>query len=238
MKIDNMMIMGRARRQINSDKGFSHVVFRTNNREFYFETDHVKNCIILAAKQYKQKHGIKIIDYCLMSNHCHFTMWYPTVQKLSAFMHDMNLAIARTVNGFYQRRGKAIEDRFRSPVICDFSYCLSAIHYIWLNPVKAHLINVRDAQNYRYCSLFYRYRGLKDPLIDSYADLKALTGFDVLQNSRSEQEFARNQLNALKSKILKQLENLKESIFDHVHTVGSIETIKARLSIFKSFDSS
>lgn len=230
--------MGLARRNINSDKGFSHIVFRTNNREFYFESDHIKRCIIFAAKKYKLRHGIKVIDYCLMSNHCHFTMWYPTVDKLSAFMHDMNLAIARSVNGYYQRRGKAIEDRFRSPVICDLSYCLSTIHYIWLNPVKAKMIASKDAQDYRYCSLFYRYRGLKDPLADSYADLKALTGFDVLQNSRSEQDFARNQLNALKSKLLEQWERLKESIFDHAHTIGNQNTITARLAILKRNDSS
>lgn len=238
MKIAIIGLMGRARRQINGDKGFSHIVFRTNNREFYFETDHIKNCIILAAKQYKQKYGIKIIDYCLMSNHCHFTMWYPTVQNLSAFMHDMNLSIARTVNGFYQRRGKAIEDRFRSPVISDYSYCLSTIHYIWLNPVKANMITIKDAQNYQFCSLYYRYRGLKDPLADSYEDLKAHTGFDVLQSSRSEQHFTRNQLNALKSKIRDQWERLKESIFDHVHTIGSLKAIRKRLKSWQSYDSS
>lgn len=153
-------------------------------------------------------------------------------------MHDMNLAIARTVNGFYQRRGKAIEDRFRSPVICDYSYCLSTIQYIWLNPVKAKMIAIKDMQDYRYCSLFYRYRGLQDPLADSYAELKTLTGFDVLQRSRSEQDFARNQLNALKSKARNQCEKLIESIFDHAHTIGNPEAIKARLTILKKYDSS
>ena len=65
-----------------------------------------------------------------MSNHAHLLIYTPERDILSRFMHSTNLAIAKAINKEFNKRGQAIEDRYKSPVIESEAYALNTIGYI------------------------------------------------------------------------------------------------------------
>lgn len=219
--------MGIPRKQIIQDKALTHVTFRAHNREFYFQDSFIKDSILKIIKKYKLTYGIKIFDWVLLSNHAHFTIFTPNAKVLGDFMRASNKAIANLVNKVFRKSGQAIQDRYKSPVIEDIQYAVKVIGYIWLNPVRAGMIDIRHAQDYLYGSLYYKFRNIKDPLSDSYEELEDLSQFDVLKN-RTTIRFIKDYLNELKSKLLSELATYCAEIFEHTHSVGSDTFIKAR----------
>ena len=174
----------------------------------------------------KKRYGITIYDYVFMSNHPHFLIYIEDVERFSNFMRQMNREIAELVNSAFNKTGQAIQDRYRSPVIENEAYAINTVGYIWLNPVRAKMLSIEDAHEYKYSSLFCRYRGLSDPICDSYDSLKEKTGID-LTLGKSEQRFVRDHLNRL---ISRELSDFCGEIMEHVHSVGSPEFIKKRIS--------
>ena len=147
-------------------------------------------------------------------------------------MRQMNREIAELVNSVFCKTGQAIQDRYRSPVIENETYVINTVGYIWLNPVRARMLSLEDAHEYKFCSLFYRYRGLPDPICDAYDSLKENTGID-LTLGRSEQRFVRDHLNSL---ISMELSDFCPEVMEHVHSIGAPEFVKVRVSFRASSD--
>lgn len=217
--------MSRARKNILYDQCLAHITFKCHNSEFYFHSDAVKDAIIEIVAKNKKRYRIPIYDYVFMSSHPHFLIYIDEVDRFSNFMRQMNREIAELVNSIFSKTGQAIQDRYRSPVIENEAYAINTVGYIWLNPVRANMLKIEDAHEYKHCSLFYRYRGLKDPICDPYEELKENTGID-LTLGKSEQRFARDHLNSL---ISRELSDFCPEIMEHVHSLGSPEFIKRRV---------
>ena len=186
----------------------------------------MKEEILKIVAKNKKRYRIAIYDFVFMSNHPHFLVFVEEVQRFSSFMRQTNCEIARIINKTFKKTGQAIQDRYRSPVIENETYAINTVGYIWLNPVRAKMLKIEDAHEYRYCSLFYRYRGLSDPICDSYESLKDNTGID-LTAGKSEQRFARDHLNGL---IGREMSDFCPEIMEHVHSLGSTEFVERRIS--------
>ena len=108
---------------------------RGNNKQIIFkdEEDRYKylSCITDALK----KHKVKVICYCLMSNHTHLVI-YDKDNQLSLFMLVLNSKYAAYFNKKYDRVGYLFQDRFRSECINDESQLLAAYRYVLNNPYK------------------------------------------------------------------------------------------------------
>lgn len=218
--------MGRARRDILYDGCLAHVTFKCHNSSFYFKEDAIKQKLIAIVAKHKKKYGVQIFDWVFMSTHPHFLVYVKNVDVFSNFMRQTNRDIAELINGHFNKTGQVIQDRYRSPVIENEVYTLNTIDYIWLNPVRAGITSIEKACDYRFSSLFYRHRGLKDPIADSYEKLQELSGVNVTEG-QSEQRFTRDHLNAL---ISKELSHLGCDVMEHLHSLGGLEYVLQRKS--------
>ena len=225
--------MGRARQDIVTGKSLLHVTFRCHNREFYFDSNEVKSLVYKILLKYKKKHDLHIFDWVIMSNHVHLLVYAPSRDVLSRYMHSCNLAIAKTINKIFNKRGQAIEDRFRSPVIECQEYALNTVGYIWLNPLRAGMVDRNTIRSYRYSSLYFKLRGLRDRLVSSYEVLERLLGFDVLQGAKI-QEFA---LRFLASLLEREFVDDSILVFEGLHSIGS-ENFRMRRRWRREFRSS
>ena len=216
--------MSRARKDILYNNCLAHITFKCHNSEFYFHSDAVKDEIIKIVAKYKKKYRIPIYDWVFMFSHRYYLVYVEDVERLSAFMKAANCQIAKFINEVFNKTVQAIQDRYRSPIIENETYVINTIGYIWLNPVRAGMVKIEDAHEYGYCSLFYRYRGLRDPIADPYDSLRENIGVDI-PATHSEQRFARDHLNAL---ISRELSDFCPEIMEHIHSVGTPEFIRQR----------
>ena len=109
--------MGRARQDIVNNNSLLHVTFRCHNKEFYRHSHIMKTLVYKILLKYRKRFDIQILEWCLMSNRGHLLIYTPERDILSRFMHSTNLAIAKAINKEFTKRGQAIEDRYKSPVI-------------------------------------------------------------------------------------------------------------------------
>lgn len=115
----------------------------------------------------KSELGIRVISYCLMTNHVHLIV-IPGVQTehVSKLLRVVAARQTRYVNKLENRSGTLWEGRFKASLIDSDAYLLACCRYIDLNPVRAAM--VERPEQYEWSS--YRQRiGLANPTwIDAY----------------------------------------------------------------------
>lgn len=99
---------------------------------------------------------IRILSYCLMSNHWHFVLWPKKDGELSEFMRL--LTVTHTQRWHAHRHsagtGPLYQGRFKSFPIQQDGHLLSVCRYVERNALRANL--VRRAENWPWCSLSKR----------------------------------------------------------------------------------
>lgn len=79
---------------------------------------------------------VKIVNFCLMSNHFHLTLGEIREGNISRYMHKILVSWAKYINKKYERRGHVFESNFHSRHLYTNEYLLRASAYIHLNPHK------------------------------------------------------------------------------------------------------
>jgi putative transposase len=112
---------------------------------------------VLAAAQ--ERHPIRILSWCIMSNHWHFVVWPKKEGELTAFFrwlahtHAMRWRVSRHTVGY----GHLYQGRFKSlPVQAD-EHLLTVCRYVERNALTAGL--VKRAEQWRWSSLWVRMHG-------------------------------------------------------------------------------
>jgi putative transposase len=102
---------------------------------------------------------IRIVDYCILSNHWHFVVWPEKDGELTAFFrwlahtHAMRWRVSHRTVGY----GPLYQGRFKSlPVQAD-EHLLTLCRYVERNPLTAGLVT--RAEQYRWGSLWVRRSG-------------------------------------------------------------------------------
>lgn len=139
--------MPRTARQ-HSESGYYHVVLRGNGKQLIFEDDSDRQVFLKLLKRKTAADGVKIIAWCLMSNHVHMLIDDPN-HSLSHVMHAISTAYARYFNDKSGHVGAVFQGRFTSVPITSDGQLLKAVRYIHENPAKAGFSSV-DA--YRWSS--------------------------------------------------------------------------------------
>jgi putative transposase len=105
------------------------------------------------------RHPIRILSYCILSNHWHFVVWPKQDGQLTMFFrwlahtHAMRWRVSNRTVGY----GHLYQGRFKSiPVQCD-DHLLALMRYVERNPLSAGL--VKRAQLWRWGSLWSRVHG-------------------------------------------------------------------------------
>lgn len=132
-----------------STSSIYHVMIRGNEKRDIFADDEDKYKFIDVLRLKKAEKKFELYSYCLMSNHVHLLI-NEKDSSIGDIMKCINVSYAMYFNRKYNRVGHLFQDRFRSEVVENDSYMLSAARYIHNNPVLA---GVSDSPgNYKWSS--------------------------------------------------------------------------------------
>jgi len=137
-----------------------HIVQRGHNRNTVFVADEDYQYYLDNLCEWKEKLGIKLFAWCLMTNHIHLLVEPGNdARDLSELMKRLAGRQTAYVNKLEKRSGSLWEGRFKiSPVQRD-EYLLACCRYIELNPVRAKM--VEHPRHYIWSSYNER-MGIKD----------------------------------------------------------------------------
>jgi len=121
-------------------------------------------------------HELKVVSYCLMTNHVHLIVIPKTKESLSKAIGETHRLYTRKINFEQKVKGHLFQERFYSTPL-DEKHFLYALRYVEQNPVKAYM--VKYPWDYKYSSAMYRLKLIQEDkllsnheLIDSIKDYK------------------------------------------------------------------
>ncbi len=136
-----------------------HVLNRRVGRLPLFETERDYAAFERILEQAVIRTGIRLAVYCLMPNHWHLLLWPRGDDELSETMHWLTVTHTQRWHAFHKTAGTGplYQGRFKSfPVEAD-EHFLAVARYVERNALRAKL--VRRAENWRWGSLWRRYKG-------------------------------------------------------------------------------
>jgi putative transposase len=133
-----------------------HVVNRGNDRRLLFECSREFEEFLALVAWAKAQCPVRIVAYCIMSNHWHFVFWVEVDWDVSCFLHRLTTSHAKR---WRQRtntvgHGHVYQGRFKSSKIFTERYYYNVLRYVEQNPLRAHLVH--RAAHWRWSSLSER----------------------------------------------------------------------------------
>ena len=132
-----------------------------STRVFFSNRDRAEYLRLLSEQA--PRHGLKVLSYCLMTNHIHLIVVPETAEGLARGIGETHKRYTRYVNFRQGVRGYLFQGRFFSCPL-DGRHLVAAARYAERNPVRAGM--VKRAWEYRWSSAAYDV-GLveRDPLL-------------------------------------------------------------------------
>ena len=158
--------MARISRQ-NLKSLYFHIMVQGINKEYIFSTKEMKEKYKKLLKENVQKSNVKLLSYCIMSNHAHMLMYVQDFKEMSKLMQKINTSFAKFYNRKNNRVGFVFRDRYSIQQILNRQHLYNCLAYIHNNPVKAGI--VQTPQDYKYSS-YREWLGSKE-IIDEKADM-------------------------------------------------------------------
>lgn len=160
-----------ARQQrIHPPGGIHHITARGNDRQPIFHFDADRQSMMAIVEEAVARQNCRLLAFCLMDNHVHFTM-QDVDGNLSKALKHVNGVYAQRFNRRHNRTGHLFGGRFWSSLIETDSYLATAVEYVHLNPVAAGMVE-RPA-DYRWSS-YRSYVGLERP--EPFLDMELVLG--------------------------------------------------------------
>lgn len=134
----------------------AHVVNRGNDKRQLFhraaEFDDFLQLVLWA----KGRCPVRIVAYCIMSNHWHFVFWAEQEGDVSAFLHRLTTthAVSLRKRTHTVGCGHVYQDRFHDAKVFTESYYYNLLRYVEQNPMRANL--VRSCRDWKWSSLAER----------------------------------------------------------------------------------
>lgn len=126
-----------------------HLTQRGNNGQLTFFDDEDRLKYLELLRYYSTLHHLRILGYCLMTNHIHIVAVPRQEESLAGAIGRTHQQYTEHINSKYVRRGHLWQSRFYSCPM-DLDHTINAIAYAEVNPVRAGMI--RDAWDYRWSS--------------------------------------------------------------------------------------
>lgn len=129
---------------------YFHVIVQGINKEYIFGTkEMIEKYKDLLIENIRES-NVKILAYCIMSNHAHMLIYTEKIADMSKIMQKINTSFARFYNKKINRVGFVFRDRYFTQPILSRQQLFNCLVYIHNNPVKAGL--VKEAKDYKYSS--------------------------------------------------------------------------------------
>ena len=146
-----------------------HVLNRGNDRKPIFHKRGDGDAFLRLLRESKDRMpGVKVLAFCLMSNHWHLSLLPERDGLLSEFMGWLSNAHVRRYREHYHTGGDGhlYQGRFKSfPVECDF-HLLTMHRYVEANALRAGLAT--RAEEWRWGSLWHHLHGNPRGLLDEW----------------------------------------------------------------------
>jgi len=151
------------RKQQWTEEACYHVMNRGHNRERIFGDDDDRHHFLGLLERYRERFGLRLYHYCLMTNHFHVLVQLERPADLSKWLAGMLRAYVHYFNRRYRFVGHLWQGRFKSPAIQCEGYLLSCGRYIERNPLEAGLVT--EPWQYAWSSCRAYASGAADPLL-------------------------------------------------------------------------
>ncbi len=129
-----------------------HITQRGNRRQDVFFDDSDYSLYLQLLKEWCDKESVKVISYCLMTNHVHLILVPDESSNLSKAVGETHRRYTKHINNRENWRGFLWQGRFASFVM-DEAWLLKAVAYVENNPVKAGM--VKHPWDYRWSSTLH-----------------------------------------------------------------------------------
>ena len=126
-----------------------HCTQRGNKRQAVFFEEQDRRVFLALLRDKSREHGLRILAYCLMTNHVHIVGVPAREESLTRALGETHLKYTAYVKRTYDHDGHLWQNRFYSCPM-DEPHTLSALAYVELNPVRAGMETVPWA--YRWSS--------------------------------------------------------------------------------------
>lgn len=147
---------------------YYHIYNRGNRKQEVFIGQRDYERFLKKAEEYKNKFGVTILCYCLLSNHFHFLLRQDADFPITNFMLRLSTSYAKYFNIKYEQVGSLFQDRFRAKLIETDEYLLHLSRYIHRNPLEFLLPTLGvELANYKWSSYPSYIKRVKSELIDS-----------------------------------------------------------------------
>ena len=141
---------------------FFHIITQGINKSYIFEKPEDIKYYIKIMYSLSKEQKIKIVGYCIMSNHAHMLIQAGNLQELSKYMQRLNTKYGKYYNKKYTRVGYVFRDRYKAEGIYNERYLYNCLKYIYDNPVKAGMCE--KAEDYPYSN----YKKIEEKLDETY----------------------------------------------------------------------
>lgn len=150
--------MGRLPR-IDIGNQFYHILNRANARLPIFKKEKDFESFEGILEEARDKFSMRVLAYCLMPNHWHLILNPKKDGDLNSFMQWLTLTHTQRWHTHYNSvgYGHLYQGRYKSFLIQNDQYLLSACKYVESNAFRANL--VKKAEDWRWSSLWRREHG-------------------------------------------------------------------------------
>ncbi len=116
--------------------------------------------------QAKERLPMRVLAWCVMSNHWHFVLWPQGDDDLSEFIRWLTVTHTQRWHAAHRTSGTGplYQGRFKSFPIQEDDHLLTVLRYVERNPLRAKI--VEEAQAWRWLSLWHRVHGDESGLLD------------------------------------------------------------------------
>ena len=128
-----------------ADNGVYHVVNRGNGRQDVFHKPGDFAAFVELMGAAKERVPVRVLAYCLMTNHFHLLLQPECGEDLSRWMQWLMTSHVRRYHMHYRSSGHVWQGRFKSFQVKDDDQLLTAMRYVEGNPVRAGMVaSARD----------------------------------------------------------------------------------------------
>ncbi len=135
--------------RIEYPNAFYHVMNRGASRQAIFLIDDDYEIFLETLKETSKFFDLRIVSYCLMSNHYHLLFQTPKA-NLSRAMRHLNGVYTQRFNRYHKKDGSLFRGRYKAILVQEDEYLTHLIRYIHLNPIQANL--TEDLSKYPWTS--------------------------------------------------------------------------------------
>ncbi|MDT8390626.1 MAG: transposase [Lentisphaeria bacterium] len=119
-----------------------HVTHRCHRRQFLLDTDIDRKQYVKRLWEAKTRFTrVRILNYCVTSNHVHLLVWSPRMSDLSEMMKWLHGTFAGDYNRRHRREGAFWSGRFHSTLVQTGPHLQRCLFYLDMNMVRTRVVS-------------------------------------------------------------------------------------------------